>query len=474
MLVAGTAVLSFRAGGYVATGYSEAPRAYAGVVAWALVAILALVLPRERVVPGRLGAAALAGLVLLTAWTAVAKSWAPLPDFAGDDVERLVLYVGAFAAALLAFSEPLARRWLEPGLALLAVVVVGYGLAGRLLPGLLEFDESLAAEGRLTQPLTYWNAMGALAAIGLVLAVRLAADPTRGRLRAPAGAVMPLLGLGLYLSFSRGALLAAVLGLAALLALSPRRTQAACDALAATGGGLAALVVTRFPAVESLTTGRDAEGEGLAMLGLLLALCASAAVVARLIARTDDGVEAADRRGRRVVALLVAIVVLIPVVGAPLALEAGDAPDRGADAGRFASAGSSRYAYWRVALETIAEHPLDGIGPGGFRVAWMEERPIDEAARDAHSLQLETGAELGLPGLAFLALFGGAVAAAGLVVLRRWASVGAGVVAGLVAWGAATAVDWMWEMPAIALVGLLLSAALAAEAAATRASAGAG
>ena len=49
-------------------------------------------------------------------------------------------------------------------------VVVGYGLSGRLLPGLVHLAASQTALGRLEQPLTYWNAMGALAAIGLVLA----------------------------------------------------------------------------------------------------------------------------------------------------------------------------------------------------------------------------------------------------------------------------------------------------------------
>ena len=51
------------------------------------------------------------------------------------------------------------------------------------------------AGGRLEQPLTYWNAMGALAAIGVVLCARLAGDATRSaRLRAAAAAAVPALG----------------------------------------------------------------------------------------------------------------------------------------------------------------------------------------------------------------------------------------------------------------------------------------
>ena len=58
-------------------------------------------------------------------------------------------------------------------------MVIGYGLAGRLLPGLIELDRSRSAGGRLEQPITYWNAEGALAALGLVLCARLAGDRTR-------------------------------------------------------------------------------------------------------------------------------------------------------------------------------------------------------------------------------------------------------------------------------------------------------
>ena len=48
----------------------------------------------------------------------------------------------------------------EPALAAGTVVVIGYGLSARLLPGLLHFARSVSAQGRLEQPLTYWNAMG--------------------------------------------------------------------------------------------------------------------------------------------------------------------------------------------------------------------------------------------------------------------------------------------------------------------------
>ena len=103
-------------------------------------------------------------------------------------------------------------------------MVVAYGLSERLLPGVFELDRSASAAGRLEQPLTYWNAMG--------LSPRLASCSPRawrairtGRARCePAwrGAAVPL-GLGVYLSFARGALAALAVGLLVLVALAPER-----------------------------------------------------------------------------------------------------------------------------------------------------------------------------------------------------------------------------------------------------------
>ena len=71
---------------------------------------------------------------------------------------------------------------------------------------------------------------------------------------------------------------------------------------------------------------------------------------------------------------------------------------------RLASLSSNRYEYWKVAVRSFGEHPLAGVGTSGFAVEWLRERPFDESVRDAHSLYLETAAELGIVGLLALAL----------------------------------------------------------------------
>ena len=130
-------------------------------------------------------------------------------------------------------------------------------------------------------------------------------------------------------------------------------------------------------------------------------------------------------------------------------------PVQGASPERLASVQSNRFEYWRVAVDAFAEHPLQGAGSGSFRTEWLRERPIPESVRDAHSLYLETAAELGIVGLAALALFIGGVA----VMARRARAPGA--VAALALYAAHAAIDWDWEMPALTLFALVLAASLA-------------
>src|SRR5919197_5811944 len=172
LLICPTA-LAFWSGGY----YSE-PQLVAALVVWALVLALAAVGPAP--VPRTpAGALAVGGLALIAVWSAVSLLWAPLGGPAIDSVQRLVLYLGAL---LLAVGAPRARRALralEPVPAAGATVVIGYGLAGRLLPGIVHLKRSHSAGGRLEQPITYWNAEGLLAAVGLVLCARITGDRSR-------------------------------------------------------------------------------------------------------------------------------------------------------------------------------------------------------------------------------------------------------------------------------------------------------
>jgi hypothetical protein len=466
VLLAGPTILAFRSGGY----YTE-PRLIAAIVAWLLVLALALTgpAPLPRTTAGR---AALGGLALLCAWSAVSVSWAPLRGPAIESVQRLVLYAGALVVAVGALRSPAALRAVEPALAAGATIVIGYGLAGRLLPGILQLDRSVSAGGRLEQPLTYWNAEGALAAVGLVLCARLAGDRSRPRpMRIAAAAAAVPLGAGVYLSYSRGAIAAAVLGLSILVAAAPSRAQLRAAAVALAGGIAAAACSAAFRGVAALEGSASQRSREGAVVLVLLALIAAAAAFATARERRpgvhDAALDPPDtaHRSRRLTAITAALAaaVAIGLVVGGLAERPSQADlAAGAGAGRLTTVTSNRYEYWRVGVEALAREPRTGVGAAGFRVEWLRERPIAEAVRDAHSLEVEIAAELGLPGLAAFALLVGGVAAATLRALRLHGALAAGPCAGLVVWFAHASIDWDWQLPAVSLPAIVLAGALVA------------
>jgi O-antigen ligase len=139
-----------------------------------------------------------------------------------------------------------------------------------------------------------------------------------------------------------------------------------------------------------------------------------------------------------------------------------DGPASSTSANRLVSVQSNRYAYWKVAAEVFAAHPLRGVGSGSFQVEWLKRRKFAESVRDAHSIYLETAAELGVIGVAALAAFLAGVVLAAREALRRQGAAAAGAVAAVAAFGLHAGLDWDWEMPALSLVALLLIARLVA------------
>jgi hypothetical protein len=457
-VLAGPTVLAFFSG-----GFQTEPRLVAAIVVWSLVLALALTGPAP-VPHGRAGALAIAGLAALTVWSAASLAWAPLGGPAIQAVQRLVLYTGALLLAVGVLRTPATLRAMEPSLAAGAFIVIGYGLAGRLLPGVLELARSRSAGGRLEQPITYWNGEGALAAIGLLLCARLAGDHTRHMAvrAAAAGAAVPL-AAGVYLTYSRGALAVAVVGLVVLVALAPTRGQLRASALVLGAGGLAAAAMSALPGVASLEGSlgdRIADGAlGLAVLAVLAG--AAALITVRLRSREDSPLGWARRLAPATAAIVVAATV--GLVAGGLADRASEAElAAGASAGRLTTVSSNRYEYWRVAVAAFRDAPIAGLGAGGFRVEWLRQRPIPEAVKDTHSLVLEVAAELGLVGLIAFTLAIGGVAAAAHQGVRRRRLEAAGAVAATLAWFLHASIDWDWQLPAVTLPAIVLAGGLIA------------
>jgi O-antigen ligase len=455
VLLAMPAVLAFYSGGFF-----DEPRLIAALVAWLLVGVAAIWSPQPlpRSLPGRL---ALVGLLLLTAWVIASYAWAPLGGRAEDDGQRLLLYLGFMVAGVALLRGPGVRRWLEPILLLGIFVVIAYALSERLLPDLINLASSRTADGRLEQPLTYWNAEGLLAAMGMVLAVRIAGDPRRERwLRSAGAAAGVLLGLGTFLTYARGALGAVAVGLVVLVALAPDlRPTVRAIVTVGLGAAIASVVGNSLSTVNDLST-RDA-GQGIEMLVVLLALMAAAAVIAPRVSRRPIhlphlGVSRpATVLGASVALLVAGALVLAATEGKP----EGTSPVRGATPARLGSIDSNRYRYWEQAGKTFGDHPLIGIGSGGFQVDWLKVVERTDASGDAHSLYLETAAELGVVGVVFLLMFLGGVAAAVLRLYRVDHAGAAGIAAALAAWAFHAGLDWDWEMPAVSLPALALAAA---------------
>jgi O-antigen ligase len=146
---------------------------------------------------------------------------------------------------------------------------------------------------------------------------------------------------------------------------------------------------------------------------------------------------------------------------------------------RAADIPGDRPEYWRVAWQQVEANPELGSGAGTFQLYWLLYRPIESNVRDAHSLYLETLAELGPVGLALLLV---ALAIPLVAAVRTRAHPLVGAAAGAyVAFLVHAGLDWDWEMPAVTLAGLFCGSALlvtarpeSAPAMTTQARAGAG
>lgn len=129
------------------------------------------------------------------------------------------------------------------------------------------------------------------------------------------------------------------------------------------------------------------------------------------------------------------------------------APDT-RDVGRLATvSGHGRTQLWHAALHEGVRHPVLGGGAGSWRREAVAHTGRGTLPANAHSLELETFAELGLAGLAALAWFFAAV-------LRRPrvpAAYGA-----FVAWALVSAIDWDWQLPAVTGAAVLCAGTLTA------------
>ncbi len=167
----------------------------------------------------------------------------------------------------------------------------------------------------------------------------------------------------------------------------------------------------------------------------------------------------ADSRGAWLALVGGAVVGLALHTRRPLPATFGLLALSGAVIGTFAARESApRSSYWGVTVDEILRHPVFGSGAGTWRRVWLEHRPVDLAAQNAHSLYLEVWSDLGPVGLA-LVLVGLLVPLVAAVRARRQPN----VTAVAAAYGACLlhlGIDWDWQLSAVPLSGVLLGVAL--------------
>ncbi len=456
-MLGGATALAFFSGGY----FDEA-RAWAGLVVWALV-VVAVLCDSRALSRSRAAWLAIGGLLGWAGWSLASMAWAPLAGNAYHAGQLVFLYAGGLLAAAMLLRTPAAGGWVEPALAFGATIVICYALSERLLPGVLHFSRSAAAFGRLEQPLTYWNATGELAALGLVLCARILGDSVRHvALRLAAGAASAPLGMGLYLSFSRGALFAWAAGLVALAVAARRREQMRSMVLAIATSVLSAAAAAPFTGLTALSGSlATRERQGAAVLVLLVGIVIATVLAgSQLIVSERPAVLRLPRRAPWLAAAVICAGLAIAIVAGA---KEGHSQHLGGGAGRLVTFTSNRYAYWGVAVRAFGQQPLRGVGAGNWSVWWLRYRTVNEFATDAHSLPLQTAAELGLVGLALLVVVVTGIALTARAAHRRASALAAGPIAGLVCYAAHAPLDWDWQMPAVTLIAIALAGALLAQ-----------
>ena len=434
------------------------------VIWWAVIVGLAVgawpraELPRPAVTAG----VCIGGLGLLTA---LSLGWASDDGLAFIEVVRVAGYVGLFALVVLTSPEGSARSWLL-GLALGLTAVAALALGSRFEPGLSgtgnEIGEAIpSARGRLSFPIGYWNGLGACAALGGVLLTWLGTRAETRVGRSLAVAALPAIVLTIYLTASRGAMIAAVVGIGTLLALGPARARLAAGlAIGAIGGGaLIALTEQRSALVDDPGAPVAAYAGDEILLATLILVAAAGLV--RYVADERIARIRLSLRVPRKALVGVAVVGLVALVAAnpvqrfedfkrpPAGQELEDSSVSG-DLTRGASSG--RYQFWSTAVDAFVDEPITGIGAGGYEAWWNERGSLTVVVRNAHSLFFETLGELGVGGLLLIGSF---LTLGGVHGWRRRRAGGpptgtVEVALALLAAGTlSAAIDWTWELPAV-------------------------
>jgi hypothetical protein len=457
--------------------YTLAARHSLAIAVWSLVAC-AFVYGFAGVTRRPLGLLAVLAALGFCLFVAASTLWAASPEAAFIEFDRALLYVGV---GVLAALTP--RRWIvvwADGCALGVGIVAVLSLTSRFFPSALgghDLPHFLPGTAeRLSYPLDYWNGLAVLLAIGTPLLLR-AAVIGSPRWRMSAAAVLPALVCATYLTASRTGAVTLLIATAVFITLAADRWAAlATTCLTGVASALAIVVLVDRPLLVNGpldAAGFAAEGREAAVLIALI--CAGTGLLNAVLQKRLGALPRPSVRVGVAVATvtLAAGVALVAVSHPREKLAAFTRPPTLATVSQpnfvqahlLSAGGGGRWQFWRAAVAEFKGRPLLGQGAGSYESWWAEHGTLPVFVRYAHSLYLETLAELGLAGLVLLvgvlafAVFSGATAL--LRARERERTTIAAVLAAATAYLVAAGVDWMWQLTAVSVVGVLCLGLLA-------------
>jgi O-Antigen ligase len=417
-------------------------------------------------------------LVVLVVVKGLSLTWSISRTETVQELLRSSMYLAAFALAAASLSSWRLVGPFMDGMNLIAGAVTGYGVLQKVYP--VEYPSNTTDGVRVGSTLEYANTVAVVLGMGIALGFGRMTQLRNPIARGLYAALILVFGAILYLTFSRGGMLALGVGLVVLFTLGGRRLEMFGSLLLVAGP-----LVWMVWQVQGLDTFFDyvsdeslRAADGTAFRNYLLVAVIQAFLLQTIYAFLVGRYELTPILRRSLgIAAVVAVLVGTGALGYVVFEEQqGSNEVLGAFSRKIENtedvrdrltslSSNSRSTYWRVAWEEWKEHPLTGTGAGTFQYTWLENRPGFGGVKQVHNVYLEEGTETGI--LAFLALAGFAALLLGYSAWAAWQVTSdeagerkvllAGLTAAVAVYLVSSGLEWHWYIPPSTLFFFILA-----------------